>query len=656
LIELIQNADDAGASIFGLHEFHSGFVVGNNGRPFTSQDVEALCRSGSSNKSRGGATIGYRGIGFKSVVNLAKEIHVLSGDFAFFFNKDCTQKKVKQDIDVPLIRVPHTFIREGSEFIWDELVEFKNTHSYQTIFFFDALDKRISIEDISGFDRSSLLFLNNLRLVRLNYEAVSRTISMNLSSDSAHDMVALSEGNERDCWEVISGNESDSKLAFKVEDGEIVPALPGESLIYSFTPTVEFSGAYIKVNGDYTTDPSRKRIDLDDKSHAEFSNVANIISMKTTSIFNGKSIRKGFFSPFVNIQERDSRFKKILFENLSEQFSKAILCSDATGDIRFSDIRLRPDWLDYEDYEILCSSGLMRISKNLLLSNPNLVEFLESLDVKFLTLQEILERVNLCNISLTGIAQIFVKVIKQYRYDLDENRLKFLKTIKLFPVGELVLSADEIQPSSKFCTDFTSYVLENVDEPDVRTVLKKLVVGNYENLISSDKTSMVSVEAHKALPHASDQNDLSSLSQNNLPKKFRAEPAIKKWRNAEQNVAEYLRSLNGVLSVSDVGQANLGYDLDVMCSDGSKFYVEVKSVSSFSEPFKVTSNEYATAHRYSEKYCIALVVHNESFEVKIIINPILTARFEKKIEKWCWFCQDYRDILSDFSSGLFHSK
>jgi hypothetical protein len=66
LIELLQNADDAGATLFGLHSFQSGFVVGNNGRPFTIHDVEALCRSGSSNKRRGGSTIGYRGIGFKS--------------------------------------------------------------------------------------------------------------------------------------------------------------------------------------------------------------------------------------------------------------------------------------------------------------------------------------------------------------------------------------------------------------------------------------------------------------------------------------------------------------------------------------------------------------------------------------------------------------
>ena len=84
-IELIQNADDAQSTVFGVHGFNGGLIVANNGRPFTFDDVEALCRSGSSNKSRGNNTIGYRGIGFKSVVNLASRIYVFSGDFAFYF-------------------------------------------------------------------------------------------------------------------------------------------------------------------------------------------------------------------------------------------------------------------------------------------------------------------------------------------------------------------------------------------------------------------------------------------------------------------------------------------------------------------------------------------------------------------------------------------
>src|SRR4030065_1473908 len=57
-IELIQNADDAESTIFGVHGFDGGLIVANNGHPFTVADIEALCRSGSSNKTRSGKHFG----------------------------------------------------------------------------------------------------------------------------------------------------------------------------------------------------------------------------------------------------------------------------------------------------------------------------------------------------------------------------------------------------------------------------------------------------------------------------------------------------------------------------------------------------------------------------------------------------------------------
>ena len=72
LIELVQNADDAGASSFLYQKIDKEtFIVANNGRPFSIDDLYSLCRSGASSKKRSNNNIGYRGIGFKSVVNYA---------------------------------------------------------------------------------------------------------------------------------------------------------------------------------------------------------------------------------------------------------------------------------------------------------------------------------------------------------------------------------------------------------------------------------------------------------------------------------------------------------------------------------------------------------------------------------------------------------
>lgn len=105
-IELLQNADDAGATEFYIECIDNCLIVANNGRDFSDTDITSLCRSASSSKRRG-QTIGYRGIGFKSVVGFAKEIHLISGDYEITFSKDKTSRIIPQAQKVPLIRIPH---------------------------------------------------------------------------------------------------------------------------------------------------------------------------------------------------------------------------------------------------------------------------------------------------------------------------------------------------------------------------------------------------------------------------------------------------------------------------------------------------------------------------------------------------------------------
>ena len=128
---------------------------------------------------------------------------------------------------------------------------------------------------------------------------------------------------------------------------------------------------------------------------------------------------------------------------------------------------------------------------------------------------------------------------------------------------------------------------------------------------------------------------------------FKDTPNIQKWRSAEKNAEEYLKSLKAVLNVSDVSTANMGYDLDVLMASGKRLYVEVKSVTSFSEPIKLTNNEYASAHSYGSSYCLAIVINGEPFQIRIVPDPINTLSFQKQIERWSWFCDSYMDGMKE---------
>ena len=71
--EMLQNADDAGATWVEVSERDNKFVFEHNGRDFAAEEFASLCRFGYSNK-RSLHTIGFRGIGFKSLFSLGPTV------------------------------------------------------------------------------------------------------------------------------------------------------------------------------------------------------------------------------------------------------------------------------------------------------------------------------------------------------------------------------------------------------------------------------------------------------------------------------------------------------------------------------------------------------------------------------------------------------
>ncbi|TAL81399.1 MAG: DUF3883 domain-containing protein, partial [Bacteroidetes bacterium] len=453
----------------------------------------------------------------------------------------------------------------------------------------------------------------------------------------------LKEADHIDEWEILpSRNDQRDIVALKRIEESIIPASPTESVIHSFTPTVEFAGAYIKINGDYTTDPSRKNVDMDEISQKSFDNAISVIVETIVGILEGKVVKKGFFSPFVNVTGVEgSKFRVLLFKAISNKLAKKTLKNFNGKSVKFSSIRLRPDWLNYEDYERVCHSDLTHLSKDLVTQYPELPLFFEQLGIKKLYLEETLQKVNSTKLSTTGAGQIGVKIINQYRYDLTEENVKKIKNLKIFPRKGNLVSAQEITSIDEVNKDFTDYILNNVDKHDIKPFFSKLNIP--VELKNDHDPSTFSVGTGGNPQNIENQTP----EQTKVKSLFRITPKIQKWRSAEKNALEYFKSLNGVVSATDVSNTNMGYDLEVLLADGKKIYVEIKSVSSFSEPIKITNNEYSSAHSNGDSYYLAIVINDEPFQIKLITNPIKTLFFEKQIERWSWFCDSYKGALAD---------
>src|SRR6185437_7721491 len=86
LSELLQNADDARATEASVRIEAGQFIFGHNGDDFTEEHFTSLCRFGFSNK-RALHTIGFRGIGFKSVFSLGDLVKVFTPTLSVCFER-----------------------------------------------------------------------------------------------------------------------------------------------------------------------------------------------------------------------------------------------------------------------------------------------------------------------------------------------------------------------------------------------------------------------------------------------------------------------------------------------------------------------------------------------------------------------------------------
>ncbi|MFD2855725.1 sacsin N-terminal ATP-binding-like domain-containing protein [Seohaeicola zhoushanensis] len=145
LSELLQNADDAGATEARVAIEDGAFVFRHNGEDFTEEHFASLCRFGYSNK-RALHTIGFRGIEFKSTFSLGEKVELLTPSLSLDFHKQRFTEP--RWIERPIMQGRWTTVR----------VQFSDSHL------------RKAVEDsFSEWLKSplSLLFFRNIRRVKI---------------------------------------------------------------------------------------------------------------------------------------------------------------------------------------------------------------------------------------------------------------------------------------------------------------------------------------------------------------------------------------------------------------------------------------------------------------------------------------------------------
>lgn len=320
--ELLQNADDAMAGNPGAMDkmlvrlTDTDLWVGNSGRPLDENDVRGLCGIGASSKGksigRKRASIGHKGMGFKSVLEISDSPAVMSETFSFALGRQLAETPVRELMDeigepaptrLPAMRFPATLESVPSE--WFEA----QTAGYRTLFRFplredlNSTQHKKLAERLVELPMSAILFLKHLERIEVEVETsecseiygwtITRsTMESNGAwakapgiSESGNYIVRV-DADHADAQEFLVSHEDDLEIgghrggldeyawngievsevsvAALRTDGLAVPARPESRVLHVFLPTSEVCPYPVIINGAFAADLSRQKVRVTD--------------------------------------------------------------------------------------------------------------------------------------------------------------------------------------------------------------------------------------------------------------------------------------------------------------------------------------------------------------------------------------------------------
>lgn len=633
-IELLQNADDANASRFYVKKHNNYLLVANDGRPFTIEDVESLCRSASSNKMRG-KTIGYRGIGFKSVVSFAKEVYLVSGEFEIAFSKELSKQLIPQASRVPLIRIPHSIpVSIKNDFI-NEVTSLKNK-GFNTIFVFSSTLSNQIQEEYTSFSSTTLLFLNSIKSIQIELDKmVTADIRFIKENEDKRHVKIITRDSESE-WLICFGK--DCCIAFSIKDGHINRLSNSDAIIHAFLPTEDTCGLGVIVNGDFSTDPSRRHLIFDETTNRVITNLTILYgSLLKNYLFDSKRTYVSLINaliPYYDVkliqimkQSFEKEFVIILKKELSESFSIIKLC---------------PNWMNAIDYNKIAGNSIQTIASQYY-EIKGLTVLIKYLGGQTESIEKLIHNIRDNRISVTGYAQLVSASIKDILMN-NHQIIGFISTPLFLSKGELCPLQKINELGLHIDDSFVQLLVDNgVSRSELGQCFKKLSMTELQKQFDEKNTYQM---RSNAVENDADGNRFSTSVEewfNNITEtqpKARAITSIQRWRSAEENTLNALNA-NGFI-LKDVSSQNLGYDLEGVDSNGNDIYIEVKSVDYAGQKFRMTNNEFAAAQYKQHNYFIAIVLQSKDvLEISLINNPVNSLDLKRQCVQWVWECADY---------------
>ncbi len=254
--ELLQNAEDAGATRIKFLLDKDKLTILHDGKEFDHNDVEGICGVGDTTKEGDVTKIGRYGIGFKSVFTYTSEPEIRSGAERFAI------KSFVLPEEIPSKEIPDS---RTTEFVLNFDQPTTEANAYNEI-----------ADRLEGLSARTLLFLESLEQIAWKHESnIGAFVVKKSEQDKGLTRINLSgkvdgQTTEKESWLVYSKElESEERvkpvqIAWRLNDDETSVAFVEHSRLFVFFPTDVETHLGFVLQGPFVTTPARDNIPINE--------------------------------------------------------------------------------------------------------------------------------------------------------------------------------------------------------------------------------------------------------------------------------------------------------------------------------------------------------------------------------------------------------
>jgi hypothetical protein len=318
ILEFLQNAEDAGRDlptkgVFEISLNRKRAMITHNGRPFTENDVRALCGIRSSKKPELGS-LGYLGIGFKSVFKVSDCPEVHSNRHQFKFDR----KHWSDASNTPWHVLP----------LWVDSPP-EEAPTDKTSFFIPFRDESIASlirKELRTLKTELYLFLKWVKQIKVTDEVAGDSWVLAVPQKVANDRLTEEYRANVSVREIAIAFALDQKNNLQPEEAG---AMYGG--VYSFLPLAESrSGAKFPIQADFLVQPGRDAINYEAEWNGWLLNEVMLLCKEAISTFKTHPKWRYHFLPtFQFIKAEDHEAYQKLFGPRLIQPIEGFLRSDA---------------------------------------------------------------------------------------------------------------------------------------------------------------------------------------------------------------------------------------------------------------------------------------------------------------------------------------